>query len=52
VLCVPLVFFNFDGNASVINHIGICESAGATTGYKSFVTREELAVVEARALKL
>jgi hypothetical protein len=25
---------------------------GAGTGYKSFVTREELAVVEARALKL
>ncbi|MCI2105110.1 MAG: CHAP domain-containing protein [Intestinimonas sp.] len=137
-----LVFFNFDGNASVMNHIGICESAGggsvttidgntgtsseanggevmrrkralkyvggaarpayyqkeeeeivtqeqfdsmmdnylahraqmapgdwsaaerakveaagiiqggAGTGYKSFVTREELAVVEARALKL
>jgi hypothetical protein len=23
-----LVFFNFDGNASVMNHIGICESAG------------------------
>jgi hypothetical protein len=35
-----------------MNHIGICESAGSGTGYKSFVTREELAVVEARALKL